>query len=150
MTVPTSRISKYPSQCARINLRLREQIFMSCAWLAWRRKDLRATRRSMSVRLSPCRVSFMNPEWGMMTHPMMRLTYLIVLMFILKRTSWTPKITRMVYVKVVLGKVTRKRNEKLRRPAVNMSEQPYMPAWLRWTPYVLCSPGNRYLRLLPV
>ena len=77
---------------------------MICAWLAYRRKDLRATKRSMSVILSPCSVILMKPEWGMVTHTMMGPTYLIVPMFILKRKSWTPKITRTVYVRVVLGK----------------------------------------------
>ena len=62
ITVPTSRIGMCLSQCTSINLLQIEQIFMSCAWLACRRKYLRAIGRSMPVRLSPCSVSLMNPE----------------------------------------------------------------------------------------
>ena len=82
MTVPTSRTSTCPRECTRITMRTRKQSFMSCAWLAWIRKELGTTGRSMSVRLSPCSVILMKPEWGMMTHPMMRPTYLIVPTFI--------------------------------------------------------------------
>ena len=109
-----------------------------------------ATVISMSVKLSPCSVSLMNPEWIMMNHPIMRPTYLIVPTLILKGAGWTLKITRIVSVRVVLGKKIRPRNEKMRRPTMNMSEQPCMLAWLQWLTYVLCSFENWYLRLQSV
>ena len=149
-TVTTSRTSTCPRQCKRINLRPRKQSFMSCAWYAWRRKELRAKGRSISVKLSPCSVSLMKSEWGMMTHPMMRPTYLIVPTLIYKEMGWTLKITRIVYVRVVPGKEIIPRNEKMRRPKKNMSEQPHMPAWLQWPPDVLFSFENQYLQLQPV
>ena len=129
---------------------MRKQIFMSCAWITWRRKDLRVTGKNMSVRLSPSSVRLMKPEWGMITYPMMRLTYLIVPTLILKGEGWTLKITRIVSIRVVLVKEIRPRNEKMRRPKMNMSEQHRMLAWLQWLPYVLCCSENLYLRLQPV
>ena len=77
---------------------------MSCVWTAWRRKDLRAIGRSMSVKLSPCSISLMKPEWGMMNHPIIRPTYMVVTTLILKVTGCTLKITIIASVRVVLGK----------------------------------------------
>ena len=76
---------------------------MSCAWPAWRSKDLRETGRSISVKLSPCIVSFMKPEWGMITHMMISPTYLIVTTLIYKGKGWTLKITKIASVSVVFG-----------------------------------------------
>ena len=150
MTAPTSSNSTCPRDCTRITLRLRKQRFMSCTWLNWRRKDLRLTGRIISVTLSTCSVSLTKPKWGMKTHPMMRPTYLIVPTLLFKGTGWTLKITIIVSVRVVLGKGTTSRNVKMRRPTMNMSEQPCIPTWLQWPLYVLCSSGDRYLRLQPV
>ena len=150
MTVPTSSTSTFQKHCTSITLRTINKIFMSCAWLNWRKKDLRATGISMSVILITCSVSLMNPEWGMMTHPMTRPTYMIFPALILKGTGWTLKITRIMSVRVVLVKGTRSRNEKMRRPTMNILEKPHITVWLQWLLYILYSSGNRYLRLQPV
>ena len=60
---------------------------MSSAWPTWRKKDLRETGRSISVKLIPCSASLMKPEWVMMTHSMMIWIYLIVPMLILKESG---------------------------------------------------------------